>query len=128
MKTRCVSMAAAALLACIVSMSAWPSVLGAPDCRPLAPELAYQGVPAAPVPEPEGMHWYRFSNHSHTVYSSDASCSVERRIRGAAAEGADAIVITEHNNNGSCSDSHFVPMDGCIPMCGEEYAWSFVCT
>lgn len=103
--------------------TAWASVVGAPDCTPLDLHLAQQGPASTPIPAPEGMHWYRFANHTHTYYSSDGHCSVNRRIRGAAAEGADAVVITDHNEIGACSDSDFLPLDGCIPMCGEEYAW-----
>lgn len=95
-----------------------------PDQAPMALSVTHQGPSETAVQPPAGLQWWQFANHTHThPHSSDAYAAVNRRIAGAAAEGADCIAITDHNNNGACSDPMFVPTDGCIPMCGEEYAW-----
>jgi hypothetical protein len=101
----------------------WASSFGMPKTQPLSLKLSYQGVASEPIPTPEGKQWRRFANHTHTSYSPDADATVEQRIRGAAAEGAESVVMTDHNRDSACSDSMFKPMDGCAPMCGMEYAW-----
>lgn len=95
------------------------------ECRPIALEVLNEGPAPEPVPLPAGLAWYWFANHTHTEYSSDSSCPLERRIRGAAALGADAISITDHGNNDACSDPMFQTLDGCVPMCGEEWGSDF---
>jgi len=95
-----------------------------PAQNPMTLSTLHEGPGDAAVPPPAGLQWWKFANHTHTrPYSPDAYTAVERRVAGAAAEGADCIAITDHNNNGACSDPLFVTMDGCHPMCGEEYAW-----
>lgn len=105
-----------------VSGSTWALDAFAPTVyHSLAPVVESQGIATDPVVPPAGLAWYKFAYHTHTLYSSDASATVERRIRGAAAEGADVVSITDHGNMNVYTDPMFTTLDGCVPMLGEEW-------
>jgi len=89
--------------------------------------LERSGAAPAAVPPPPGMDWYVLANHMHTEYSStsDSNVTVEERIAGAAADGADAAVISDHQTQGGCGDPGFAPVDGCVPICCEEWGWKY---
>lgn len=91
--------------------------------------IAVESTGAAPqaVPPPAGMNWYVLANHMHTEYSStsDSNTTVEERIAGAAADGADSAVISDHQTQGGCGDPGFAPVDGCVPVCCEEWGWKY---
>lgn len=90
---------------------------------PMNLQVVTAGPAVQGVPVPPGYGWYRFANHNHTVYS-DGNATVAQIIQKAADEGADAVSILDHRTQGACSDPDFSVIDGCVPMCGEEWGWN----
>lgn len=90
---------------------------------PMSLQVVDEGPAVQEVPPPAGHAWYKFANHIHTTYS-DGDATVAQCIQRSAANGADAVSILDHRTQGACSDPEFTIIDGCVPMCGEEWGWN----
>lgn len=99
----------------------WAASFAPVPTTPVSLQVTAEGPAEAGVPPPQGLTWYRFANHTHTEYSSDSTYPLASRIADAAAEGADAISITDHGNCDAGNDPNFVPVNGCVPMLGLEW-------
>lgn len=84
------------------------------------PTLTVQAEPLAAAPAGQ---WYVVANHTHTRASHDSQLPLAELVRTAEAEGADALIVTDHNSMDALADPAYQAPHALTLIAGEE--WSY---
>lgn len=94
----------------------------APSARLQAPEAGTMVALAEPMRADEGGRWVVVSNHNHTRESHDSHLTIAQLARQAAAEGIEAVVLTDHNSVNYFYDPAYRAPQPVTLIGGEEWS------